>query len=221
MANTLVRASQSLNLSEKRIMMAAIAKMAGVSTGEVKITAEEYANSFDLPIKQAYDQLKEAAENIYQRSISLSKEDSKGKIHTKFRWIAGYKYHDGMGFISLGFTNYVIPYLVDLQEQFTKYRLQQAGALRSIYSWRLLELLTQQSSGWLLISIEDFHHAMDTPKSRRNNFGRLRIDVIEPAVNELRNKDGWLIEWLPIKSGRKVTQLRFDFKKDPQGKLDI
>jgi plasmid replication initiation protein len=51
------------------------------------------------------------------------------------------------------------------------------------------------------------------------NFKDCRVGVIEPAVKELREKDGWLIEWTPIKTGRKVTALRFEFKRDPQGAL--
>jgi plasmid replication initiation protein len=40
-------------------------------------------------------------------------------------------------------------------------------------------------------------------------------------VKELTEKDGWLIAWTPIKAGRKVTALRFEFKRDPQGRLDV
>ncbi|WP_325176012.1 replication initiation protein [Erwinia tracheiphila] len=37
-----------------------------------------------------------------------------------------------------------MPYLCDLEEQlFTKYKLSQVGALRSLFSWRLLELFEQ------------------------------------------------------------------------------
>ena len=32
---------------------------------------------------------------------------------------------------------------------------------------------------------------------------------------------GWLIDWTPIKTGRKVTALKFVFKRDPQGQLPL
>ncbi|MQU29700.1 replication initiation protein, partial [Pseudomonas helleri] len=29
-------------------------------------------------------------------------------------------------------------------------------------------------------------------------------------------KDGWMIQWRPVKKGRKVGALRFDFKRNDQ-----
>ena len=45
--------------------------------------------------------------------------------------------------------------------------------------------------------------------------------IIEPAVKELTEKDGWLIEWTPIKAGRRVKAVRFVFKRDPQARLPL
>jgi len=43
--------------------------------------------------------------------------------------------------------------------------------------------------------------------------------MIEPAIKELTEKDGWLIQWEPVKTGRKVGSLRFTFMRNPQGSL--
>ena len=98
--------------------------------------------------------------------------------------------------------------------------MPQASALRSVYSWCLLERLSQYAStGWRQIELDKFHHAMETSVTARGNFKDCRIRVIDPVVKKLREKDGWLIDWTPIKTGRKVTALRFEFKRDPQGRL--
>ncbi|WP_338333363.1 hypothetical protein [Acetobacter sp. LMG 32666] len=47
------------------------------------------------------------------------------------------------------------------------------------------------------------------------------VKIIKPAVKELIEKDGWLIEWKPIKTDRRVSKLRFEFKKDPQEELFV
>lgn len=57
---------------------------------------------------------------------------------------------------------------------------------------------------------------MDAPESCCKDFGNLRKRVIEPAVKELLEKDGLLLEWEAIKAGRKVTGLDFKFRTDPQ-----
>ena len=122
----------------------------------------------------------------------------------------------------------MFPYQFEEGKKFTKYQLRQACALRSIYAWRLLELLEQFRKsvdnkkvidGWLSISLDEFWHAMEATDSYKANFSLLRQRVIEPAIKELTEKDSWLIDWQPIKKGRKVTALKFKFERNPQGNL--
>jgi plasmid replication initiation protein len=227
-SNALTSAAQGLSLSEKRVMMFAVAKLdsfkrnGGTETGTVKLTAHEYAEQFGVDPDTAYNQLKSAGDGIFNRYIRFGEETRKGVKEVKIRWVSRAEYHSGEGWISLRFTPDVQPHLTVLSGEFTKYKLAQASALRSVYSWRLLELLSQYAkTGWRQIDLSDFHHSMETPESYRSNFKDCRRWVIDSAVKELTEKDGWLIEWAPIKTGRKVTALRFEFKRDPQGQLDL
>ncbi|KJV29114.1 hypothetical protein VI06_10920 [Aquitalea magnusonii] len=226
LSNALVNAAQALNLSEKRVMCAAVAKLdsmkgdGGYREGLVKLTAAEYAETFGVDPNTAYEQLKGAADNLFQRYIRIVEETRKGPKEIKFRWVSRAEYFPGEGTVALRFTPDVAPHLVKLERQFTSYKLAQASALRSLYSWRLLELLTQyESTGWRQIDVEDLHHTMETPESYRKNFKDLRRWIIEPAVKELTEKDGWIIAWEPVKAGRKVSAVKFVFRRDPQGKL--
>lgn len=128
-------------------------------------------------------------------------------------WLSAYEYFEKEGYVHFRFNDALFPYLFELQSHFTKYKLQQACALRSIYSWRLLELFEQQKQinqdghRWLKISVEDFNHAMEVPKSYKKNFGIINQKIIEPAVKELSEKDNWIIRWKPIKKGKKEKRL--------------
>lgn len=225
-SNALTSAAQGLSLAEKRVMMFSIAKLdsfkrnGGTEHGIVKLAAHEYAEQFGVDTDTAYDQLKSAGDSIFNRYIRFAEETRKGMKEVKVRWVSRAEYHVGEGWISLRFTPDVQPHLTALHRQFTTYKLAQASALRSLYSWRLLELLSQyQATGWLQMDLKSFHHSMETPDSYQANFKDCRKWVIEPAVKELAEKDGWNIEWFPIKAGRKVEALRFEFKRDPQGSL--
>jgi plasmid replication initiation protein len=88
----------------------------------------------------------------------------------------------------------LLPHLTALKGQFTTYQLQQASALRSIYSCRLLELLTRfKSTGWAEYDIEDFAAAMGATEKQRQNFNNTKRRIIKPAVAELNEKDRWVI----------------------------
>lgn len=226
MSNALANAAQSLSLAEKRVMMYAVAKLdsfkrdGGTSNGIIKLTAHEYAEQFGVDPDTAYTQLKSAGDSIFDRYIRFFETTRKGDIEVKIRWVSRAEYHKGEGWIALRFTPDVQPHLTALQSKFTSYKLAQASALRSLYSWRLLELLSQNKGlGFRQITLDEFHHAMETPEGYKANFKEVRRRVVEPAVKELQEKDGWIIEWSAIKTGRKVSSLRFTFKRDPQGTL--
>jgi plasmid replication initiation protein len=233
MSNALTRAGHGLTLAEKRIVACAASKLdsrAAPKGGEVlrtKITAAEYAELAGCGMNAAYEALQDAAKNLFNRKITFFEAAHKrrGKaikpIRNDMRWVGRCRYHEGEAWVELSWWPDLLPYLVGLKKQFTSYQLQQASALRSVYSWRLLELLTRfESTGWAEYNIEDFKVSMDAPPSL-SDFAQVKRRIIEPAVKELTTKDGWLIQWKPIKKGRKVSTLRFDFKRQNQLPLEL
>lgn len=229
MSNALTRAGHGLTLAEKRLVMAAVSKLdscQAIKAGEVpttRITAAEYAEIAECSMQTAYEALQDAAKALYSRSITFYEPAHRrnGKplepTRVTMRWVGQVHYQKGEGWVDLYWWPKLLPHLVGLKKQFTSYQLQQASALRSMYSWRLLELLMRfKSTGRAEYSIEDFSTAMDATEKQRADFAAIRRKMIEPAVKELTEKDGWLIRWEPIKAGRKIKAVRFEFERDPQ-----
>jgi plasmid replication initiation protein len=225
MSNALIRAGHGLTLAEKRIVMIAISRLDSTKPLidgviiQTKITAIEYAKEFHVSLDTAYNQLNTASENLHDRKIVFydpSYRRSKKKIdttRTEMSWVGQVDYDPGTGFVVLHWWPNLMKHLMGLKKQFTSYKLQQASALRSVSSWRLLELLTRfKDNGWAQYDIDDFSIAMDATEKQKNDFAAIRRKIIEPAINEL-TRDGWDITWIQIKTGRKVKAIRFDFKR--------
>lgn len=225
MSNALTRAGHGLTLAEKRIVATAVSKLDSRSLhklGEVprtKITAAEYAEMFDVDMNTAYDQLQAASRTLYSRSITFYEPAFKrnGKplkpTRVQMRWVGSVKYQEGEGWVELAWWPDLMRHITGLRQQFTSYQLQQASALRSTYSWKLLELLMRfESTGWAEYEIEDFKASMDAPPSL-SDFAQVKRRIIDPAIKELTEKNGWVIQWEPIKAGRKVKALRFTFSR--------
>lgn len=232
MSNALTRAGHGLTLAEKRIVATAVSKLdsrKAPTPGEVprtRIYADEYAENFGVDIDTAYDQLQSAAKMLYKRSITFYepafKRNGKPLAPTlvQMRWVGAVKYQKGEGWVELSWWPDLLRHLLGLKAQFTTYQLQQASALRSTHSWRLLELLSRfKSTGVAEYSIEDFCVSMDATEKQAADFAKIRTKIIEPAVKELQEKDGWLIEWEAVKKGRKVASVRFKFQRNPQQSL--
>jgi plasmid replication initiation protein len=233
MSNALTSAAHGLTLGEKRVIAWAVSTLDSrqvLKPGEVpttRISAMDYATEFEVDSDTAYNQLQGAAKALYNRSITFYEPAHKRNGNqlpptmVRMRWVGEAKYQAGEGWIELAWWPKLLPHLTGLRQQFTSYQLQQASALRSVYSWRLLELLTRfKSTGKAEYTIEDFKASMDAPPSL-SDFGQVKRRIIDPAVKELTQKDGWLIQWEPIKAGRKVKSLRFTFTRNPQGSLDL
>lgn len=237
MSNAIMRSAQTLSLPEKQIVMLAIAKLESNkfhSTDNspcIRLTAAEMVESYGVDRSRAYRYLKQAGDRLYERSLVFTVQASAqsksgrqlGEIFMRHRWIGSQKYHEGEGWIEIVFWPEIVQHLSALKGGFTEYQMTQVATLRSTYSWRLFEVLMQiankdetDQSGTVLIEIDDFHHAMESPPSLRKDFSMMRRRIIEPAIKELTQKDGWLIEWQPIKRGRTVSHLQFRFARNMQ-----
>lgn len=231
MSNALVRSGQSLSLAEKRLVSIALSKL-DIKGGPgrygmgfeitCKITAEEYAELAQCDTSIAYRDLKRASKSLHKQTIEFYEPDHKRKgkpllIRTTMNWIGYSQYHLKEGWAELTWNHKLVPHLLGLKREFTTYRLNQAAALRSVYSHRLLELLMMfENTGWAKFSLDDFCKAMDATPKQKADFANVRRRIIEPAIKELQEKDGWKIEWTAEKAGRKVTGLLFFFNRDTQ-----
>ena len=223
-SNLLIRASYKLSLNEQRLILLVIAginsKRVAIRPGAnqvegIRITAAEFAEAWHLSMKDAYDNLKDATTELYERSIV----EVVGKRTDKMRWVSAVSYHDGEGWASLSLSPQVTPHLTALSGKFTEYRLGQVSNLRSTYAIRIFEWCVQfADTGWLVVSLDDLTRRLDLAYTLYNDIRRF---VIEPAIKELQAKSNINISWEPIKTGRKVTAVRFTFEEIKQRSLDL
>ncbi len=235
MSNKLVRASHALKLVEKRLIAAAIAKVDSRKGNAIhahlsqfqklRITAQEFAETYGLDESNAYKELKAATDDLFNRYFTLT-DYSKNKKHeryTKYRWIDAAKYAEGEGFVELSFTAHVYPHLHMLKREYTTYRLKNATSLRSVYSWRIYEL----AKSWLehcvktqkpvQLTLEQLRGTLETPASYK--WKDVRVRAIEPAIKEIAEKDNLIITYQPYKKGRSVAGIHMFVQEDDQGDL--
>jgi plasmid replication initiation protein len=218
-SNDLVQAAYKLTLNEQRLLLAAIAQIdpRKPMPRPISITAPDFAEQYGIPIKQAYEALKEATSALYERDIKTFD----GRFKSRFRWVDRVDYLDGGGETKLYFTVHVQPYLVHLNKSFTTYELKRIADLSSTHSIRLFELLQQfKSTGFYTVSVVDFRELLELGPSYER-YSNLKLKVIDPAIAELKEKSGLLIELKTEKKGRSIERLIFKFRDDDQMKLNF
>ena len=218
-SNDLVMAAYKLTLNEQRLLLAAISQIdpRKPMPRPISITAQDFSEQYGIPLKHAYEALKEATSVLYERDIKTFD----GRYKSRFRWVDRVDYLDGGGETKLFFTVHVQPYLVHLNQRFTTYELKRIADLTSTHSIRLFELLQQfRSTGFYRVSVAEFRELLELGPSYER-YSNLKLKVIDPAIAELREKSGLLVELKTEKKGRAINRLTFTFRDDEQMKLNF
>lgn len=220
-SNYLIEAEYKLSLNEQRLILSAITKLDGrkpfPKNNQLIITASEFAEAFNTPLKQAYEILEDASSRLYERDIKTF--DKEHKIRSRFRWVDSVKYWDGEAKVTLSFCSHIIPYLTMLHQQFTSYEFKQISQLKTSYAIRFYELLIQFiKTGERYISLGKLRNLLEL-KTEYTRFFDLKKRIIDPAIDNINNLTDLTVEWDTIKKGRTIIGLIFVFEK--QNKTSI
>jgi len=222
-SNALIEASYKLTLQEQRLLLICIGKINPRDESNQKlfqVTSTDFYLAFpDMGKSNAERHLREAIDKLAERWIYIQNNNERRRI----RWIQEEaEYFDGEGKIEIVFSESIMPYLTQLQGQFTKIVIKNVSALKSVYSIRLYELLMQfKVIGDRIININDFRSMLGLDEDKYTSFKSLNQWVIKPAVKELNQKSNLSVTVDSVKKGRSVFALHFHFKEDQQIKMSI
>ena len=222
-SNDLVEASYKLTLNEQRVLLMAIAHIDSrkplIKKYYFRISARDFAETFGIEIKHAYEALEDAAKRLLKQIVQTY--DRKNKVCEQFHWVFHVKYFNGEGFVELGFSPNIIPYLTLLSQRFTSYELQHITRLNSSYAIRLYELLKQfAQTNERVIPLERFKERLELA-DQYPRFFDLKRRVIQPAVDEINAYTDLEVKWDTVRKGRKVMSLMFIFNETKQTKLPL
>jgi plasmid replication initiation protein len=212
--NYLIEASYKLTLVEQRLMLFCIGKLNPQKPDQKQtIRINEFIQQFpDMDKNSVYSQLQKAIDNIYERSIKV-RDPNRTK---EFRWIQSKEYFADQASAIIEFSNLVMPYLCQLEKQFTQYQLRNISAFKRTYSIRLYELLTQyRTLKTRIISIADLRNLLRLD-GKFSVWGELKRKVIDPAIEEINTKSDLKIEYIALKTGRAFDAIEFFITVDEQ-----
>jgi len=222
-SNKLIESRYTLSVQEQRIILAAIAQigMDDQVTDQVMypIRVSEMVDMAGTRSKTIYEDLKEAANRLYERKVEIKFEaNGKQRASTLLtRWVQSCKYIDNDGLIEIRFSHDIIPYISGIKNNFTKYKLAEAATLQTAHGIRLFELLMQwQSTGIREISVNDLRAYLMIEDDKYNHIYDLKRWVIDSAVKDINGRTGYMVTTSQRKLGRKIVAIRFEFDlKEP------
>jgi len=186
-----------------------------------KIHYKEFEPFLDEKITNV-SHLRKATKSLIGRVYEIWQNDTKGKkVLLQTTFLSSARYYDG-GIMELTINEGIQSYLMDFAKGFTVYSLQYAMSLKSIYSQRFYELLSQHRNleHWR-ITIDELKYILKI-EGKYPGYGMFKKKVLDTAQTELRDKTDINFSIKEIKKGRKVVEFIFSINsKDNSQSLEI
>ena len=219
--NALINASYNLDLVEQRLILLAIVEAResgkGINANDpLEVHADSYINQFGVHRNTAYQALKDACKDLFARQFSYQEKKANGNIRNVMsRWVSQIAYNDNEATVDLIFAPAVVPFITRLEEQFTKYELQQVSSLSSAYAIRLYELLIQwRSTGKTpTIELQEFRKKLGVLDNEYLRMAHLKERVLELSIKQINEHTDITVKYEQHKKGRSISGFSFTFKQ--------
>lgn len=226
--NALMNASYNLDLVEQRLILLAIIEAResgkGINANDpLTVHAESYINQFGVHRVTAYQALKDACDNLFSRQFSYQSKSEKGNIQNhRSRWVSEIIYIDTEATVKIIFAPAIVPLITRLEEQFTKYDIEQISGLSSAYAIRLYELLIcWRSTGKTpIIELGEFRNRVGVLDTEYHRIAHLKERVIEHSIKQINEHTDITASYEQHKKGRTITGFSFKFKQKKKTELE-
>ncbi len=229
--NKLIEAKYSLSTLQQKVLLQAIAKIEPTDTKHIyQFSIMDFAESVDLKgSKTIYNQMATICDQLTDLRKFYIKKDDGGIAY--INWVASAEYIPKEAVVEVEFSQKLMPYLIELKEQFTTYYLANIMTLKSTYSIRVFELLKQyEKIGKRTIELENLRQLVGTTELDQNGeiiredyplYANFKSRVILTAQKELKQKTDIYFLFKEIKQGRKVNSIEFEIMENSKNKKKI
>lgn len=227
-SNNLVESRYKFDIWETRFFLSILAQIRKDETDlrTYRIWYKDIIKTFGLNSGDAYASLREAAKSLIRKPVRTSyyvdgvKREQEVSLITQIDYMAeGKENSANHEYIDVMVQDNMKPFLLQLQRNFTAYDLRNVVKL-GVYSVRMYELLKQyESIGSRTLSIEEMKRMFELNHEyqKYNDFYRWVIKPSEEEIN--RHTDILIYDIERLKEGRKITALRFKFRRKTGAEL--
>jgi plasmid replication initiation protein len=174
------------------------------------LTAKEFSDIFDVDIHNCYGILKKALDKLMKTDIKVERIELNEVWRINICSTA--KYNKGEGYVTIKFTDDIMPYLAQVREKFVLYNLKEIANFGSLYTTRLYELIQEfKETGWMLKSITQLREVFAVG-NKFKAYRDFKIKTFAHACKEINDNYNMKLKFEEIKEGRKVVAVQFFFK---------
>jgi len=211
-SNKLIFTKTKLSLTAMRFVIVAVSKIKRTdeSFTTILIPVQEMASILGMKDgSHLYKKLDGATDEILKTIMKIPEEDGIGK----YPLAAKSKYIPKKGAVEFQFHENMAEMLLALQENFTKYNTNNLTFLSSVYSITLFEILkSQEFRKYFECSVKELRELLGIPEDKYSTYGNFKNRILKHSIELINKNTDILVTLDEIKTGRKITDVKFKIK---------
>lgn len=187
---------------------------------EFSISNKELAKWLNTSSSTISHEIERTAARIIKKTMHLRKILDDGSVEFEMINIIPYaRYKDGIFSFRLNYA--IIPYLVEINKNFTEFFLNYITSMNTAYAIKLYKLLYQYKNikqrRFSVHELKEQFGIMD----KYPQYGDFKKNIITPSINQINLFTDLNVSFNELKLGRKVDKLEFVFELKKVEKTEI
>lgn len=204
-----MNSSYDLSMEEQKIILT-LASMVNPDDEEFKtykFKISDFMELIGVKDRSKYIEVPRITKELMKKVFEIKE----GNTIIQTAWLSGAKYEKGTGTVELTFSSYLKPYMLKLNELFTRYRLTNVLNMKSKYSIRIYELLKSnefKEQKFLELEIDDLRKLLKADKIYPRYYD-FKNKILKVTQKELAKVSDISFEFEEIRYAREVKSIKF------------
>jgi len=140
-SNQLIESGYRLSAIEQKLILSIVSMVNPKDKDffRYKLKISDFMELSETKGKTTYKRIRQVSKRLMQKVFEIQRPNSVLQL----AWFSSAEYFEGEGYVEIGISPLLKPYLLGLKKCFTRYQLGNVIKLKSFYSIRIYELLKQ------------------------------------------------------------------------------
>lgn len=212
----IMRSASNLTLNEMKLLRLIITQCKRGDKGlyTYSLRAVDFAKLLDIDKDDMRRNLRTMTRHIMQEVLEI--ENPKTGDWVQFHWTDECEYKKGT--VTIKIADRLAPFLLDLKDHFTRYRLEEILPFKSVYAFKIYEILAANiddnrpphADQYSIVNVSmETLRAITVTKNKYSRYANFRVRVLEPAVKEINEKSKYHVTATPYMNNKTIVGIEF------------
>lgn len=219
--NVFVHASYEMTSLEQKLLLILIStiKKDDDKTTTTIFRVRDIADLMGISVEPLYRDLPKTCKNLMKKIIEIKQPNGDWEM---FNVITHAKYKKREGSIMLKINSEIEPYLVQLQDLFTSFKLANVLDLSSKHAIRIYQLSKSSLfKGEVSYTLDEFKKILKLTQKSYDRFNNISGKILNPSIEEINEKTDLNVSYEVLKLGTKAVGIKFFIKKKKENVIRL